>query len=172
MTNNAFSVASAAACPQLPSGAVRELRTSRTEHRQATRLIDVLAISDNPTLGLYLSELFAESGWTIVCADTWEAGVPLIRDNRVAVAVCEDSLAGTDWQEAATELRALPGSPALVVIGGDPGLGSEVLAAGGFDALVRPLRESEVVWVIASAWHCWLRRDEDDGKGAPRCSGT
>jgi CheY-like chemotaxis protein len=172
MTNNAFSVASAAACPQLPSGVERELCTSRTEHRQATRLVDILAISDNPTLGLYLSELFAGSGWTIVCAHTWEAGVSLIKDNRVAVAVCEDSLPGKDWQEAAAELRSLPGSPALVVIGGEPGLASEVLAAGGFDALVRPLRESEVVWVIASAWHCWLKCDEDDGKGALRCSGT
>jgi len=172
MTTSAFHDTPIAACPQLPNEVVSELRTGQIGRCQTRRLIDVLAISENPTLGLYLSELFAGSGWTIVCADTWEAGVSLISDNRVAVAVCEDSLAGTDWREAATELRALPGSPALVVIGGDPGLGSEVLAAGGFDALVRPLRESEVVWVIASAWHCWLRCDEDDGKGALRCSGT
>jgi len=172
MPNNAFSVTPVAACLHLPNEVVSDPRTARTERRPTTRLIDILAISDNPTLGLYLSELFAGSGWTIVCAHTWEAGVSFLKDNRVAVAVCEDNLPDGDWQGAAKELRSFAGAPALVVIGGDHGLVPEVLAAGGFDALVRPVRESEVVWVIASAWHCWMKSDEDDRKGALRCSGA
>ncbi|MBZ5617775.1 MAG: hypothetical protein LAQ69_03420 [Acidobacteriia bacterium] len=172
MLNDAFSVTSMAACPQLPFGLASELQDGQTHRRHASRATDILTISDNPTLGVYLSGLVERSGWTIARTRTCEAGVSFLRDNTAAVAVCEESLPDGFWHDAAMALSSLPDAPALVVIGDDEGLVQEVLALGGFDALVRPLRESEVLWTIASAWHAWMKRFESGGNGAPRCSGA
>jgi hypothetical protein len=57
----------------------------------------------------------------------------------------------------------------LIVIGDDPAIAQEVVALGGFDLLVRPLRESDIVWSVASAWHAW-KRNESGGRGGPACS--
>jgi DNA-binding response OmpR family regulator len=137
-------------------------------HRhQTSRAIDILTIGDNPTLSVYLSGLFQKSGWTIAHARTCEAGLSFLRDNRAAVAVCEESLPDAFWHDAAAALTSVPNAPALVVVSDDQSLVHEVLALGGFDVLVRPLRESDVVWSIASAWHVWMNRFGATEDGAP-----
>ncbi len=60
--------------------------------------------------------------------------------------------------------------PALIVVGGDAALAREVAARGGFDLLVRPLRQTDVVWAVASAWHGWVKRIEGGGSGGAPCS--
>ncbi len=158
MHNNAFSVISLAACPQLPYEVARKPRDGEAHRRRSSRAIDILTISDNPTLSVYLSGLFQKSGWAIARARTCEAGISFLRDNRAAVAVCEESLPDGFWHDAAVALNSIPDAAALVVVGDDQSLVHEVLALGGFDALVRPLREADVVWTIASAWHAWMKR--------------
>ncbi len=172
MLANKFSVTSMAACPQSPNELAPERRDGQAHRRQPSRAVDILTISDNPTLSVYLSGLFQEPGWTIARARTCAAGAAFVRDNRAAVAVCEEALPDGFWYDAAVALSSVREAPALVVIGDDQSLVREVLALGGFDALVRPLRESDVVWTIASAWHAWMKRFEGGGSGAPRCSGA
>lgn len=170
MPANAYSVTSMAACPQLPADLVPEPRGDRTNRLQPSGATDIVTISGNPTLGVYLSGLFQKSGWTIARTRTCADGVSFVRDNRAAVAVCEETLPDGCWYDAAAALNSLPDAPALIVIGDDPAIAQEVEALGGFDALVRPLREAEVVWSIASAWHAWMRRRESGGSGGYRCS--
>ncbi len=55
----------------------------------------------------------------------------------------------------------------MVVVGDDHSLLQEVPAWGGFDALIRPLRDLEVTWTIASAWHAWMKRFEAPSSGLP-----
>jgi len=167
MTENAFSVISMAACPQLPYNLASEARDGHLHRDQPSGAIDILSISDNPTLSIYLSALFHKSGWTIGRARTCQEGVAFARTNLAAVAVCEESLPDGFWHDAAAAFKSLPNAPALIVLGNDPSLGDEVLALGGFDVLVRPLRESDVVWTIASAWHAWMKRFEATGSEAP-----
>jgi hypothetical protein len=81
--------------------------------------------------------------------------------------VCEESLPDGFWHDSAVALSSLPDAPALVVVSDDDSLVHEVLALGGFDVLVRPLRKSDVVWTIASAWHAWMKRVGGSGTGAP-----
>jgi hypothetical protein len=172
MLNKGFSVTSMAACPQSPYELARKPRDGRTHRRQASRATDILTISDNPTLSIYLSGLFRKSGWADALAPTCAAGAAFVRDNRVAVTVCEAVLPDGSWRDAAFVLSSVPDAPALVVVGDDHSLVQEVLASGGFDALIRPLRQSDVVWTIASAWHAWMKRFEGGWNGASGCSGA
>ena len=94
-------------------------------------------------------------------------GVSFLKNNRAAVALCEESLPDGFWHETAVALSSMPDAPALIVISNDSSLVHEVLALGGFDVLVRPLREPDVVWTIASAWHAWMKRFEGTKGGAP-----
>ena len=165
MLTNAKSATSVAACAQLPFGAPRGAKSLPL--RAAFSTTDILTISNNPTLDVYLSGLFERCGWIIVRRRTCKAGVSYLRDNRTAVAVCDESLPDGFWHDAAMMLSSLPDAPALVVIGDDESLAQDVPARGGFGALVRPLRESDVLWTIASAWHAWMKRREYGGNGVP-----
>ena len=166
MTNNATSMTSMAACPQLPYEVAKEPREGDIQHQQPSSAVDILTISDNPTLSVYLSGLFHRSGWTIARARTCREGVSFLKNNRAAVALCEESLPDGFWHDTAVALSSLPDAPALIVVSSDPSLVHEVLALGGFDVLVRPLRESDVVWTIASAWHAWKKRS-GQSEGGP-----
>jgi DNA-binding response OmpR family regulator len=158
MTTKAISMTSMAACPQLPYEPVIEPGEGPIQDEQPSSAIDILTISDNPTLSVYLSGLFHRSGWTVAHARTWREGVSFLKTNRAAVALCEESLPDGFWHETAAALRSLPDAPALIVISSDPSLVHEVLAVGGFDVLVRPLRAADVVWTVASAWHAAMKR--------------
>jgi len=159
-------------CPLLAVDLAPERRGDQTNRLQPSRATDIVTISANPTLGVYLSGLFQKSGWTIARTRTCADGLSFLRDKRAAVAVCEETLPDGWWYDAATPLNSLPDAPALIVIGDDPAISHEVMALGGFDALIRPLRESEVVWSIASAWHAWMKRREGGASGGYRCSGA
>ena len=167
MLNNALSVIALAACPQLPCEVARKPRDGEVPRRQSSHAIDILTISDNPTLSVYLSGLFQNSGWAIARARTCQTGISFLRHNTAAVAVCEEILPDGYWHDAAAALQSVPEAPALVVVGDDHSLVHEVLALGGFGVLVRPLREVDVVWTIASAWHAWMKRFEASEGGAP-----
>lgn len=132
---------------------------------------DVLTIGGNPLLGVYFSGLFRDSGWAVVHRPTGAAGMAFLRDCGAAVVVWEDAPPEGRWREEALALNALPNPPSWIVVGDDEGLVREVAALGGFDALIRPLRESDVIWTVASAWHHWMKRLEERGREAARCSG-
>ena len=171
MPANAFSLSSVAPYPEL-----RELAPKLTDHRtnprQHGRATDIVSISDNPTLAVYLSELFQRSGWAMARTRTVAEGISFARTNLAGVAICDDVLPDGTWYDAAAALNSLPNPPVLIVIGDDPAIAHDVRALGGFDALVRPLRESDVIWSVASAWHAWMKRTEGSGSGGTRCSGA
>lgn len=127
---------------------------------QPWRGVDVLAISGNPTLAVYLASLFRESDWRVVCKPSWADGLGFLLNNHVAVAVCEQNLPDGSWRDVAGALDSIPEAPALIVISDDDFVPSEALAAGSFDVLQRPLKESDALWTIASAWHDWMSRHE------------
>ena len=120
MLNNAKSVTSMAANTQLPFGTLRSAKSHPL--RVSFSTADILTISDNSTLNIYLSGLFEQSGWIIVRRRTCAAGVSFLRDNRTALAVCDESLPDGFWHDAAMMLSSLPDAPGLIVIGDDEAL--------------------------------------------------
>lgn len=124
------------------------------------KLADVLTISPNPTLSVYFSGLFDQFGWAVVRRDSCESAIDFLRRNRAAVAICEEELPDGGWKSVIRAAGAMPDPPSFVVIGEEAPLWKEVSRLGGFDVLTRPLREADVVWTVASAWHHWMKQTE------------
>ncbi|GEM_PF-5946657 len=131
---------------------------------------DILTIGANPTPVIYLASLFRRYGWAVRPTKSLESAAAFLREHKAAVAICEEALPDGAWQDAARILHSSPCPPKLVVIGSDRSLLNEVVASGGFDVLTPPLREPEVIWTIASAWHQWMKRFQDEETGGGRCS--
>jgi hypothetical protein len=142
----------------------------KSRQEQTSASVDILSIGSNPTLPVYLSGLFQRFGWTVGRSANLEEAGAFLAYNSAAVAICEEALPDAVWQDALAVLNALPDAPMVVVIGDDKALLDEVLALGGFDVLTRPLREAEVIWTVASAWHQWMKRFENPDTRGPRCS--
>ncbi len=141
-----------------------------TCRRKPAVVTDILSVAANATLHVYLSGLFQKFHWTVNHDMSFVNALHSIRERATAVVVCEEQLPDGSWQSWAESLRSAPNAPELIVVGNDRSLRSEVLALGGFDALTRPLREADVVWAVASAWHQWWKRFEDQGGGGLPCS--
>lgn len=173
MASNRFSDAwtAMAACPQAPL-AEFESEGRNTSRSKPSGVADILTIGSNPTLVLYLSDLFQRFRWTIRRSADLEEASRFLENNRAAVAICEEVLPDALWQDALRTLHPLPGAPVLIVVGSSRDLVAEVVAMGGFDALTYPLREAEVIWTVASAWHQWMKRYEAQGSGGQPCSGA
>lgn len=142
----------------------QQVRGSRT-----SGITDILAIGGTPELGTYLSAVVQRFGWTVARTPGYAAAAWFLRDNRAAVAVCEESLPDGSWYHVALRLSYVPNAPALVVTGGEV-LWQEVVERGGFDALPQPLNEADVIWTVASAWHEWMKRFERTNGGGAPCS--
>lgn len=147
-----------------------DVERSKSRKERPSAGVDILSIGGNPTLPVYLSGLFQKFGWTVYHSPSLEEAGQFLAYNRAAVAICEEALPDAVWQDALGALNALPDAPMFVVIGSDKALLNEVLALGSFDVLTRPLREAEVIWTVASAWHQWMRRFENPDSRGTRCS--
>ncbi len=160
----------APACPRPPS--VTEVDADHCKERQErlTAVTDVLSVGANPTLAVYLAGLFTKFGWTVRRAANLAEARAFLGNQKAAVVVCEEALPDGVWQEALGVVNATPDAPMFVVIGSDKSLMGEAPALGGFDAVIRPLREAEVIWTVASAWHQWMKQFEDLESGGAPCS--
>ncbi|MCC6393486.1 MAG: hypothetical protein IT167_22995 [Bryobacterales bacterium] len=160
----------AAACPRLPSPMEVDADHREARPQRPPAVTDVLSVGANPTLAVYLAGLFTKFGWTVRRAANLEEARACLGNQKAAVVVCEEALPDAVWQEALGVVNATPDAPMFVVVGSDKSLLGEVSALGGFDAVIRPLREAEVIWTVASAWHQWMKRFEDLGGGGAPCS--
>ncbi|MCC7175355.1 MAG: hypothetical protein IT159_09175 [Bryobacterales bacterium] len=167
MTRNQFAPSSRlAAWPARPDASPSLAR----RRRNPAVVTDVLSVGDNATLHVYLSDLFQRLRWVVGYDMSFGEALHSIRHTPTAVIVCEEHLPDGSWRSWVNKLRSVPDAPELIVVGDDRSLRSEVLELGGFDTLMRPLREADVVWAVASAWHQWRKRFEDQGDGGPPCS--
>jgi len=88
--------------------------------------------------------------------------------------ICERDVPDTDWKQALTQLAELADSPLLIVTSrwADDYLWAEVLNLGGYDVLMKPFDQTEVVRVISLAWLNW-KNNHDRRAGMTRpCSLT
>lgn len=134
--------------------------------------IDVLAVCTNPALSIYLAGVLQAFRWTVEELRTVGEAHKLLRECRAAVLVCESTLRDGSWTDMADQLRLLPTAPELIVVEDENVSAGEVEALGGFGTISRPLREADVIWTLASAWHAWMNRTESSQtSGGVTCSG-
>ncbi|MEN6535411.1 MAG: hypothetical protein ABFD89_17230 [Bryobacteraceae bacterium] len=144
--------------------------SSHTRPQSPAVVTDLLSVSANATLHLYLSDLFQKLRWEVDCNMSFKKAAESVQRRDTAVVVCEEDLPDGSWISWVSSLRSTPNAPELIVIGDHRALRYEVMALGGFDALIRPLRETDVIDAVTSAWRYWQKRFQHQDDGGVRCS--
>ncbi|MGH9613342.1 MAG: response regulator [Bryobacteraceae bacterium] len=115
---------------------------------------------DDPTLQSVLRNL----GWRVCVSCSIRETLAAARDNRLDVVICDEELTDGGWKDLLAGFAHFPCPPSLIVISErlDSSLWAEVLNLGGFDVLLRPLKENEIAGVLHMA-----HRHRDKRKYAP-----
>ena len=103
------------------------------------RTATVLAVSPLPADRVRLREILSQGNWELHEASDCCGALALLRDQRVAVLLCERDHADGNWEDLLKATARLPDPPNLVVFSrlADEVLWAKVLNLGGFDVLRR-----------------------------------
>jgi DNA-binding response OmpR family regulator len=117
----------------------------------------VLAVSPLPAVRVRLREILSQGNWTLHEASDCGEALALLRDESVAVLLCEHDQPDGDWADLLTASARLPAPPNLIVFSrlADASLWAKVLNLGGFDVLMTPFEPEEVLRVTFAAWSRW-----------------
>ncbi len=121
------------------------------------RIVTVLAISGNEDDLVALRNLFGHSNWKLRTARSWTEGHAALEREPVGVILCEHKLPDADWKDVLASVQSRPELPLLIVTSrlADDQLWAEVLNLGGYDLLMKPFDQTEVVRVVSLAWLNW-----------------
>lgn len=111
------------------------------------------------TVGLSASQVeslrirLTARGWQVCSAGGWTQVFLRLRERAYSAVLCEADLPDGDWRDALDELQLCTDPPPLVVTSKllDAHLWTEVLDAGGHDALAYPFEPDELIRVLDSA---------------------
>jgi DNA-binding NtrC family response regulator len=100
-----------------------------------------------------LRKILAPHGWEIREAAGWVQVYERLRSASYSAVICERNLTGGCWKDVLVELEDYNPSPPLIVTSrhADNRLWAEVLNLGGYDVLVTPFDELEVVHMLTQA---------------------
>lgn len=112
--------------------------------------LSVLAITNSTADRTQLERIFDRAGWRIVFAESIAAAAR----EPARVVVCDRDTVGPAWREALQELAGQNGRRCVILASSvaDDYLWEEVLQLGGYDVLVKPYRESDVLRTIEFGW--------------------
>ena len=119
--------------------------------------VAVLAVSPLPADRVRLREILSQRNWKLHEASDCCEALALLRDQNVAVLLCERDHADGDWEDLLNATARLPAPPNLIVFSrlADESLWAKVLNLGGFDVLMTPFEPEEVLRVAFAAWTRW-----------------
>jgi PleD family two-component response regulator len=89
-----------------------------------------------------------------------EQALVAVRANRIPVVICVESFAGSGWRALLEEMERLPIPPSVIVLRStpDPKLWADVLTAGGFDVICRPLEFDSLSRAVTAGLRRWQRK--------------
>jgi len=98
-------------------------------------------------------------GWPCRVSRSIKETLAAMRDHvhenqdRIAIVVCDEQLSDGSWKDLLPGFAHFQCPPSLIVISErlDSSLWAEVLNLGGFDVLLRPLKENEIARVLHMA---------------------
>jgi DNA-binding NtrC family response regulator len=133
----------------------------------------VLAISSHEQDHVVLQTIFNHSNWRLRCARNWREARACLQAHDIPVIVCEAQLPDGSWKDVLTYTHSQPVQPLLVVTSrtANDSLWAEVLNLGGYDVLMKPLEQSEVVRVLSLAWLNWKTKRESKRRKQPATAG-
>ena len=117
----------------------------------------VLAVSPLSADLVRLREILSQGNWQLHEASDYNKALALSRDESVQVLLCERDHADGNWEDLLTATARPPAPPNLIVFSrlADESLWAMVLNLGGFDVLVTPFEQEEVLRVTLAAWSRW-----------------
>ena len=126
--------------------------------KERASLLVVSAFREDPA---QLRRMLDQSVWNLRPAGTFQEALTLLRENSVAVVICERDLPDGSWRDVMSALAPVEHAPHLIVTSrlADVSLWAEVLNLGGFDVISKPFYEKEVTWVMDSARGHWQGRN-------------
>jgi DNA-binding response OmpR family regulator len=128
----------------------------------------VLSISPDETDHYFLQKTIAPSS-TLIKARTLSSGLIALRENPVALVLCECDLHPGTWKDILARMQDLPFPPHLIVTSrlADETLWAEALNLGAYDVLAKPFEVQEVKRVAAMARQNWERVNQTAGISIP-----
>ena len=128
--------------------------------KERASLLVVSAFREDPA---QLRRMLDQSVWNLKPAGTFQEALTLLRENSVAVVICERDLPDGSWRDVMSAMTHVEHASHQIVTTrlADERLWAEVLNLGGFDVISKPFREKEVTWVMESARrHCQGRNPQ------------
>ena len=120
----------------------------------------LLLVDDTPDNLLFLSDLFTNAGYRILCAESGEMAIDCARHGRPDLIVLDVRMPGMDGFATCRNLKVLAETQTIPVVFMSaqvtPEIWKEGLAAGGADLLTKPFCYDEAVTRIAL--HLQLQR--------------
>jgi DNA-binding response OmpR family regulator len=116
--------------------------------------VSVLVVSSFEEDVIQLRRMLDQSIWSLMSSGTCQEALALLRENSVAVVICECDLPDGSWRSVMSTLSLAEHPSHLIVTSrlADEALWGEVLNLGGFNVISKPFDEQEVTWVMKSAW--------------------
>jgi DNA-binding response OmpR family regulator len=117
--------------------------------------IAVLSVSPSRRDHQYLGSILGHSQWRLHCASNCEEAWKILHESPIDVIVTERCFPdGLGWRELLEEASAMREVPPVIVTANtiDDAFWMEVLGAGAFDLLPKPLDPEEVRRVISLSW--------------------
>ena len=113
----------------------------------------LLIVDDTPDNLLFLSDLFTNAGYHILCAESGEVAIDCARHGRPDLIVLDIRMPGMDGFETCRQLKSLAETESIPVVFMSaqvtPEIWQEGLAAGGADLLTKPFCYEEATTRIA-----------------------
>lgn len=115
--------------------------------------ITILAVTPHAGDRISLERILGSHWWQLVAVSNLKEALASVQEHGVSVIICERDLPDGTWHSLLEALAEIPGRPKLIVCSrlADHGLWAEVLNLGGYDVLMAPFDQEEVLRVVSLA---------------------
>ena len=125
-------------------------------------VIQVLALLPSEGDRQSLHDIFVHSNWQLQFAGTLNELPESLKSSQLGVVITDSCLSDCGWKAVLETADRMQGQPSVIVSSrlADDHLWAEVLNLGGFDVLVMPFEQAEVLRCVVLAWHAWQDRSK------------
>jgi DNA-binding NtrC family response regulator len=127
------------------------------EDRAAISNIAVIGLAFTDEDRRLLAGVCSRRQWNVLFADTCDQARAALDQLKAVVILCDRDLPGGEWREVVQVLASFPHRACVILTSRvvDDYLRNEVAQRGGYDVLLKPLREEDVVRAVRLAWSYW-----------------
>ena len=127
------------------------------DDRAGIAAITVIGLAFTDKDRAVLAEVCSRRQWNVLFADTCDQARAALDQVKAPVILCDRDLPGGEWRDVVQALASFPHRACVILISRvvDDYLWNEVVQRGGYDVLLKPLREEDVVRAVRLAWSYW-----------------